>query len=151
MGHDLKVYDLGTATDLEQAIQEVRPTRATVVSTRTAQAPAEGLWPDVVLSLSLLMPGVSQIVRGQVALGLFFLSSLAFLASMTWAILHTLDRLAGTLDLLGLSMYFVFWTLDFHGTSTTLSYLAYKMTLKSQMKSQPKPAIHDRSNISRLC
>ena len=119
MGRDVQVYNLGSVrTVLEpepgQTIRERRPAFATVQqpsSTRMARAPIEGLWSDVVRCLSLFLPGVSQIVRGQVPLGLFYLSSLAFLGSMTWAILQTLDRLAVTLDLLGLSMYFVFWTL----------------------------------------
>ena len=124
MSQDGKVYDLGNydpgtvesvlGPEPGQTIREARPAFATVhqpVSTRMARAPMEELWSDVVHSLSLFMPGVSQIIRGQVPLGLFYLSSLAFLGSMTWAILQTLDRLAVTLDLLGLSMYLVFWTL----------------------------------------
>ncbi len=109
---DLKVYDLGIASELEQAGKTplAGPTVQQRVPTRLARAPQE-LWPDVVLSLSLFLPGLCQMARGQVKQGLFFLSSLAFLGSITWAILHTLDRLAVTLGLLGVSMYFVFWTL----------------------------------------
>ncbi len=118
MGQE-RVYDLGSLESVlgpqpGQTIQETRPAFATIrqpLSPRVTRAPQEGLWPDVVRSLSLFMPGVSQIVRGRVQLGLFYLSALAFLGSITWATLQTLDRLAVTLDLFGLSMYFVFWTL----------------------------------------
>ena len=129
--YNLRSYDLGTVEPVlgpeseqsvesvlgpqpERTIQETPPEFATVhqpVAKRTARAPREKLWPDVVTSLSLFLPGVSQMVRGQVTRGLFLLSSLAFLGSIAWATLQTLDRLAVTLDLLGLSMYFVFWTL----------------------------------------
>ncbi len=81
------------------------------LSARVARAPEEGLWEDFVRSLALVMPGVSQIVRGQLPLGMFYLSSLAFLGSVTWAVLQMIDRLAVTLDLLGLSMYLVVGTL----------------------------------------
>ncbi len=118
MGQE-RVYNLGSAESIlgpepGETILETRPAFATVQQpspVRVARAPVEGLWPDVVRSLSLFMPGLSQIVRGQVPLGLFYLSSLAFLGSMTWAILQTLDRLTVTLVLLGLSMYLVVWTL----------------------------------------
>ena len=114
-----RLYDLGTLDSVlgpepGQTIQGTRRAFATIgqpLSPRVARTPDEGLWPDVVRSLALFLPGVSQIVRGQVPLGLFYLSTLVFLGSMTWAILQTLDRLAVTLDLLGLSMYLVFWTL----------------------------------------
>ena len=119
MSHDLRVYDLGTVKsvldpELEQTIRENRPAFATVqqpVSARVTRVPMERLRSNVVRSLSLFLPGVSQIVRGQIPLGLFYLASLACLGAITWAIFQTLDRLAVTLDLLGLSMYFVFWTL----------------------------------------
>jgi len=121
MSQDVRVYDLGKTSaesvlgpDPTPTIPELRPPFATVqqpISPRPVRSPNEGIGPDALRSLSLFLPGVSQIVRGQVSLGLFYLSSLAFLGSLTWAILNTLDRISPTLELLGLSMYVVFWTL----------------------------------------
>jgi TM2 domain-containing membrane protein YozV len=51
-------------------------------------------------TLSLFVPGAGQIVRGDVALGLFFLSSLAFMGSLGWALVVTLDRVTATLRVL---------------------------------------------------
>jgi len=51
-------------------------------------------------TLSLFVPGAGQLVRGEFALGLFFLSTLAFMASLGWAIVITLDRITATLRVL---------------------------------------------------
>jgi TM2 domain-containing membrane protein YozV len=48
----------------------------------------------------LFVPGAGQLVRGEVALGLFFLSSLALMASLGWAFVITLDRITATLRVL---------------------------------------------------
>jgi hypothetical protein len=61
--------------------------------------------------MSLLVPGSGQLLLGETSLGLLFLTSLGFLACFAWAILATLDRLAGTLSLLGLSLEAVYWAL----------------------------------------
>jgi hypothetical protein len=65
----------------------------------------------VVRSLSLFVPGATQVVRGQVTLGIFYASSLLFLAMLARAVVGTFDRLALTLDLLGQSVVFALWTL----------------------------------------
>lgn len=51
-------------------------------------------------TLSLFVPGAGQMVRGDVALGLFFLCSLAFMGSLGWALVVTLDRVTATLRVL---------------------------------------------------
>jgi hypothetical protein len=55
---------------------------------------------DFLGTLSMVLPGSGQLVRGEVALGLFFMTSLAFLAAFGWALVGTLDRLTPTLRLL---------------------------------------------------
>jgi hypothetical protein len=52
-------------------------------------------------TLSLFVPGLGQLVRGEFALGLFFFSSLALMASLGWAMITTLDRITATLRVLG--------------------------------------------------
>jgi TM2 domain-containing membrane protein YozV len=66
---------------------------------------------DFTQSLSVFVPGATQMVRGQVTLGLFFLSALVFLGALASAVLDTIDRLAPTLDLLGWSAALAFWVL----------------------------------------
>ena len=68
-------------------------------------------WPGVTRTLSLFVPGAGQLVRGETTLGLFLLTSTLFLLSLAWALLDTLDRLAGTLELLGISVVLAFWIL----------------------------------------
>jgi hypothetical protein len=68
-------------------------------------------WPGITRTLSLLVPGAGQLVRGEITFGLFLLTTSTFLWAFAWSILETLDRLAGTLALLDLSILIVFWTL----------------------------------------
>jgi hypothetical protein len=66
---------------------------------------------DFTQSLSVFVPGTTQMVRGQITLGLFFLTTLAFMGALTSAVLETVDRLAPTLELLGWPVAGAFWTL----------------------------------------
>jgi TM2 domain-containing membrane protein YozV len=70
-----------------------------------------GVADAVVRSLSIFAPGSTQVLRGQITRGVFYASALLFLASLAWALLETLDRLAMTLDVLGRSVSFVVWIL----------------------------------------
>jgi len=62
-------------------------------------------------SLSILLPGSGQIIRGDVPLGLFFLASFGFVATLAWAVTGSVDRLAVTLPLLGYPPAATAWTL----------------------------------------
>ena len=62
-------------------------------------------------SLSLFLPGSGQIVQGKVTLGVFFLVLTAFIGTLGWAVLVALDRLTGTLSLLGYPPAAAVWTL----------------------------------------
>jgi len=80
-------------------------------------APVEraGRWPDpgprVAGSMSLFLPGTGQLLRGETMNGLFVLSTIGFFGALSWALLSTFERLAGTLRLFHLSIGLVFWTL----------------------------------------
>jgi hypothetical protein len=117
MNPDLSVFDLGNADAATEAAATTALDDAAVAGPRPARFKIfERLawlrpWPGVTRTLSLLVPGAGQLVRGQTTFGLFLLTSSIFLWAFAWSLLETLDRLAGTLVLLDLSIVVVFWTL----------------------------------------
>jgi hypothetical protein len=135
MSQDVSVYDLGNAdaaTDQGAAQSVGEPSAgarrgapaegAPPAATAARRLPSGGLalvrrlswlrrWPGLTRSLSLFLPGAGQLVRGDLSTGLFLLTMSVFLVSLAWAILETLDRLAVTLELLGISIVAAFWTL----------------------------------------
>jgi hypothetical protein len=66
-------------------------------ATRTAAPPVGSALAG---SLSMFVPGLGQIIAGELAWGLFYLSGIGFCAATLWAVLDTLDRLVPTLRLL---------------------------------------------------
>ena len=95
------IYDLG-----EIHVEEPRAGRAKAAATSPsisyARSPrASGPGPGLTGSLSLFVPGAGQIVAGEASWGLFFLSSIGFVAATAWALVMTLERLLPTLDVLG--------------------------------------------------
>ena len=120
MSQNAEVYDLG---DVDQSLRRGQPRREGAGRTTTTMPPMP-MMPSRVMdsglvrlaamgvrSLSLFVPGASQLALGRRSLGLCFLSLMAFSGALAWAVLATLDRLAGTLGLLGQSNAFVFWML----------------------------------------
>lgn len=117
--HDA-VYDLGNA-DATQATGPIRPAapargRGKKPQSRPQSTAARDSWSiprrdgaslrrpfDWSASLSLLTPGLGQLLRGRLESGLFFLSSTGLIASFSWAIWNCRDRLAVNLPFLGLS------------------------------------------------
>jgi hypothetical protein len=97
MSQDSAVFDLG---DLDRAASD--PSSSTATSSRVdrragprevrhgapASIAAVRSWSgtDLGQSLSIVLPGSGQIVRGDVSVGLFFLASLGFVAAMAWAV-----------------------------------------------------------------
>jgi TM2 domain-containing membrane protein YozV len=75
------------------------------------QVRATGVSGSVVRSLSLFLPGTTQLLYGRLSRGLFFITSLLFIAVFCRAVIGTLDRLAPTLELLGSSATAAFWSL----------------------------------------
>lgn len=103
------VYDLG-----EMNVEPRQPRAAAVTRARpTLAAPLAGLGArgDLRGSLSLLVPGTGQMLRGELTVGLFFLSGMAFLVSLTWALLDSLARVTETLVLLEQPPGVSVWTL----------------------------------------
>jgi len=103
MSQDRTVYDLGAVgfdDDLPYRAKEraAGPKRGGTVSDAGTAAGAAG----VSGSLSLFLPGCGQIVAGEVAAGLFFLSSVGLCGALLWAISSSIERIVPTLSLLGI-------------------------------------------------
>lgn len=102
-----EVYDLGEVSTASSPSRPVRlePPQATMpritrVQPRPVPRPRESR-SHVAGSLSVFIPGSGHLVRGDFGLGLFFVTMMAFVGTLGWAILETLPRLTGTLELLG--------------------------------------------------
>lgn len=98
------VYDVGSLdpTPVRSETDAVmHPTKTAPLRTATPR-PVVHRRPafDPAGTLSLFAPGTGNLVRGEFAVGLFFLSSLAFMASLGWALVVTLDRITATLRVL---------------------------------------------------
>ncbi len=102
MSRDETIYDLGE-------VEHDRP-RAIFGGTPVAPRPApirqeiqpepNGAGAALAGSLSMFLPGLGQLITGEIAWGLFYLSGMGFCAASVWALLATLDRLVPTLGLL---------------------------------------------------
>jgi len=149
MSRDVPVYNLGSVEETlvspgaTQTFPRPRAGRVGVprsprhvgVLDRTVNGVADA----VVRSLSIFAPGSTQVLRGQITRGVFYASALLFLASLAWALLETLDRLAMTLDVLGRSVSFVFWVLALILALATSVHLAGVWTA---MEDAPRSARH---------
>jgi hypothetical protein len=115
MSQDDPVYDLGEV-ELEQprsafppVFDATRPQPALRPAPRGAGRSGGGrrasrtisrLGPALAGSLSMFVPGLGQLVAGEIAWGLFYASGVGFCAAVLWAAVTTLDRLVPTLRLL---------------------------------------------------
>lgn len=105
MSDHSNVYNLGTLDPTPAPPQPdagMQPTKTMPLRTAVPRAVVRSKPAfDPAGTLSLFVPGAGQLVRGDLAIGLFFLSSLAFMASLGWALVITLDRITATLRVLG--------------------------------------------------
>lgn len=93
------VYDLGEASLTEPA-RAIR--RAEAHARMGTVEPLHSTVPRMLSgSLSLFLPGAGHLIRGDVSMGLFYLSALGFVSALVWAILEALERLTDTLELFG--------------------------------------------------
>jgi len=120
MQQDSTVYDLGeVALDPSPrgvgargraGVAPVRDaTRRAAVPMTAGFAPVPAF--DAASTLSLLLPGCGHLARRQWAAGLFVISALGFLAVAGQAVLSCLDRITGTLRLLGYPVEIAVWSL----------------------------------------
>jgi TM2 domain-containing membrane protein YozV len=99
MRRDEAVYDLG-----EVQMDRPHPLFGSASSPpryasmrRNAPAEPDGVGPALAGSLSMFVPGLGQIVTGEIAWGLFYLSGIGLCTASLWAVWSTLDSLLRTL------------------------------------------------------
>jgi len=153
MSHDSSAYDLGnldfgSPAGTETVVSRPLPRRpvarrAPRRPARTAAASAAVVPPafDVCGSLSVFIPGTGQILRGEIVAGMFYLVAMAFLASLAWAILGTLGRLAPTLDLLGYPPAAAAWALCGLFVAACALHLSCVIDAGSSDARAPHPAV----------
>lgn len=138
MKRDPDIYDLG-----EVGLEKPSPVIAAVrsepraVAARTESPPPGGVRPGLAGSLSLFVPGLGQMVEGEIAWGAFYLSWMALCGACLWAVLDTLDRLAPTLRLFHLPPEVLSLTL------ATLVFLTISLHLSAVVHAQARAADWD--------
>ena len=112
MSQPTSVYDLGnidaTIDAARRGAQSGRPMGRFHVSERAGPT-ADGV--DVPGFLSLVVPGLGQLLSRRVGAGLFFMAWTALVATLGWALMSTLDQTMSTLRLLGYPGVVAVWTL----------------------------------------
>jgi TM2 domain-containing membrane protein YozV len=113
MTRDEKVYDLGDVElDKPRAsfgrIVELPPP---ILPGRESRPVATGPGKALAGSLSMFVPGLGQMISGEIGWGLFYLSGTGFCAATLWAVIVTLDRLVPTFRLLDVPLEFLAVTL----------------------------------------
>ncbi len=106
MSQDKSVYDLGEVV-LEAPEVPLRRQHAKETARRTSipvppPSARASTGAAVAASVSLFLPGCGQLLAGDVAVGLFFLTGFGFCSAFLWAIVSTVDRIVPTLSLLGI-------------------------------------------------
>jgi TM2 domain-containing membrane protein YozV len=102
MTRDENIYDLGEV-ELDKpraAFGRISGVPRHVPPRRPVRADAAGVGPALAGSLSIFVPGLGQMIAGEIGWGLFYLTGVGFCAATLWAVLATLDRLVPTLRLL---------------------------------------------------
>lgn len=112
MSERTEVYDLGDvgSESNTEPRRKVPALETRVMPSRTSPR-GSGAAYNFAGSLSLFVPGSSQIVRGDFSGGLFFLSCMGFVVALGWAVIATLPRLSETLVVLGQSRAAAMWLL----------------------------------------
>jgi TM2 domain-containing membrane protein YozV len=102
MTRDESIYDLGEI-GLEKpkaAFGRMAEVPRHAAPHRAARAEQAGVSPALAGSLSIFVPGLGQMISGEIGWGLFYLSGMGFCAATLWSVLGTLDSLVPTLRLL---------------------------------------------------
>jgi hypothetical protein len=127
-----QVFDLG---ELEVGPQLTRPSSATTASAVTtahprvhhvARVPKPRRSPIEYLldSASLFAPGSGQILRGEWMVGLFYMASIGFVVTLSWALLNSIQRIDAMLPFLGFPREAGLWMLGGVYCMAAMLYLA---------------------------
>lgn len=124
MDGDTNIYDLGNVDNLdlpgsltpEEAVPPERLAVKTAAPPRRidfGDRPEVHADPDWTAVPSLVLPGAAHLLRGEFATAFCLITLTGFTLTLAWAIHGTLDRLAPTLEILGIPADAAVWTLGF--------------------------------------
>lgn len=122
MDSDTNIYDLGDVDKLnvpgepetDEAPDLPRPTARAAIPPRKIDfgpPPEIHADPDWTAVPSLVVPGASHMLRGEFAKALCLITVSGFVLTLAWAVHGSLDRLAPTLEVLGMPAAAAVWTL----------------------------------------
>ena len=138
------VYDLGQLdAEAPRPAPTVvrRPPTPRAAAARPSEPRSRGSRFDLPGTLSLILPGAGHVARGRFKVGLFFLATLAFLGTLAWALLGTMDRVAGTLVLLGQPRALGVWALGGIYLLAAGLHVGSVLTLGRRDATAPHPAV----------
>jgi hypothetical protein len=145
-----QVYNLGeieVGPQLAQPSSKSKTQAATAVHPRARHVasvakPARSPIEYLLDSASLFAPGAGQVLRGELMVGLFFLSSIGFVATLTWALLDSIQRIDATLPFLGFPREAGLWALGAVYGASALLYLANVLSVDSSDTARDAGALH---------
>ncbi|GEM_PF-7133854 len=132
---DNRVYDLGNVDEmqlpgdpLQEEPMELFPPAGKIrrVARRSTAAPRSKSYADPEWSAipSLFVPGGAQMLRGDLPQGLCLMTLTGFALTLAWAVYASLDRLAPTLELLGVPGETAVWLLGLLGIGLAVLHVA---------------------------
>jgi len=135
MSRDEAIYDLGEVElDKPHPVFGATPAAPRATPLRRVPLPEpDGVGPALAGSLSMFVPGLGQMITGEIAWGLFYLSGIGFCAASLWAVLVTLDSLVPTLRLLEVPIEFLVVAVS------ALALLAIALHLAAVLHTQARP------------
>jgi hypothetical protein len=112
-------FDSRTRSAPQRSRQRLRSVRNEPAAVR-----AHPVGPGLAGSLSMFVPGLGQMISGELAWGLFYFSGIGFCAATIWAVMATMDRLIPTLGLLNVPSTALAVTIASLGAFTMVLHLA---------------------------
>jgi len=144
MAHGPDALDLPRIEDTRSAVRALRQETIAQAIGKVRQR----LGPGTTRTLSLFVPGLSQILRGQTTLGLFFFTAIAFCAALARATLATLGRLLSTVELLGLPQSSVVWLLGLAYSAAAILHLTGVYVAAGPRLDNPHPAVSGAASLA---
>jgi TM2 domain-containing membrane protein YozV len=147
MSHEDTIYDLGEIAREERAVLGAGSARLAGTAARPRPVPhpsavGAGVGPALAGSLSIFVPGLGQMLAGEIAWGLFYLSGIGFCAAVIWSVLASLDRIVPTLRLLDVPLEALVVTVGSLVLFTIILHLAAVMHAHAQAPGAQRDAPH---------
>jgi TM2 domain-containing membrane protein YozV len=101
--YDLGEIDRGQRRVFGKAEAFDAPSRSRRMSSGSRSS-SGGVGGGLAGSLSMFVPGLGQLIAGEIAWGLFYLTGIGFCGAVLWALMETMERIVPVLGLLDVSL-----------------------------------------------